>query len=244
MRAALGVGQSGFLHRTTGCKYIDEWSPWNSHSGLSGGRSASRGREKARVVYIHPMRGRIWRFCGKILVSKTMKEFMRAVAVCALLAFVAWTSGCSSSNAPNAQNDASGVWQAALSGGDGTASGFSFVTQFAVGTNGALSVTNFQFLNNNQGACFPVTGATPSGTFMLSINSADQLTDSTFSFTVTANGNTLTLTSTSVTGTATGSVISGGTVLGTWVLQGTSTGCTAASGSFTMTQSSTTSSST
>jgi hypothetical protein len=39
-------------------------------------------------------------------------------------------------------------------------------------------------------------------------------------------------------------VISGGTVLGTWVLQGTSTGCTAASGSFTMTQSSTTSSST
>ncbi len=155
-----------------------------------------------------------------------------------LLALVVWGSGCSTTNQPNAQNAAGGVWQANLTGGTGTSSGFSFVAEFSVASaNGSLSVTNFQFLNNVS-ACFPVTGATPNGTLVLNFNSADQLTNSTFSFTVTDNGNTLTLTSTSVTGTVSGNTISGATIAGTWALQATGSGCSNTSGQFTMTQSS------
>ncbi|HEY1657141.1 MAG TPA: hypothetical protein VGG14_02245 [Candidatus Sulfotelmatobacter sp.] len=166
---------------------------------------------------------------------------MRAVATCLLLALVLWATGCSNTNQPNAQNDAGGVWQAALTGGSGTSSGFSFVVEFAISTaGGGLSVSNFQFLNTS--GCFPsVTGATPSGTLAdLTFNSADQLTGGTFSFTVPDNGNTLTLTSTGISGTLSGSSISGATITGTWALQGSGSGCTNTSGQFTMTQSSST----
>jgi hypothetical protein len=166
-----------------------------------------------------------------------MKEFMRAVAILLLLTFALWGSGCSSSSQPNAQNEAGGVWQANLTGGSGTSSGLSFVTEFSVAANGALSVTNFQFLNSI-GGCFPVTGATPNGTLDVTYNSADQVTGN-FSFTVTDNGNTLTLTSTSVTGTLNGTTISGGTIAGTWTLQGSGSACSSTTGQFTMTQSST-----
>jgi hypothetical protein len=201
--------------------------------------------KKLAAIYIYPMCGRIWRICGKIPVSNTMKEFMRAFAILLVLAFVLWTSGCSSSSAPNAQNDAGGVWQANLTGGNGTSSGLSFIAQFTVGSGGALAVSNFQFLNNISSGCFTqVTGFTPTGTFVLNFNSADQLVNSTFSFTVTENGNTLTLTSTNVTGTLSGTSITGGTVTGTWTLQGSGSGCSNTSGNFTMTQSSSSTSST
>jgi len=163
---------------------------------------------------------------------------MRAVATCALLAFILWAAGCSTSNAPNVQNDVGGVWQAALTGGSGTSSGLSFVTEFALSTSGGgLSISNFQFLNTS--GCFPVvTGETPNGTFTnLNINPADQLISGDFSFTVTDNGNTLTLTSTGVSGTASGSSITGGTITGTWALQGSGSGCSNTTGQFTMTQS-------
>jgi hypothetical protein len=166
-----------------------------------------------------------------------MKILMRAVVGCLLLALTLWATGCSNSTTPNAQNDAGGVWQAALTGGSGTSSGFSFVTEFAVSSaGGGLSVSNFQFLNTS--GCFPVTGATPTGTLAdLTFNSADQLTGGTFSFTVTDNGNTLTLTSTGISGTLSGSAITGGTITGTWALQGSGSGCSNTSGQFTMTQS-------
>lgn len=163
---------------------------------------------------------------------------MRAVATCLLLALVLWATGCSTTNQPNVQNDVGGVWGAALTGGNGTSSGFSFVTEFALATiGGSLSVSNFQFLNTS--GCFPVvTGATPNGTFSnLQINSADQLVSGNFSFTVSDNGNTLTLTSTGVSGTASGSSITGGTITGTWALQGSGSGCSNTTGQFTMTQS-------
>jgi len=194
--------------------------------------------KKLGPAYIYPMCGRIWRICGKIPVSKAMKEFMRAVAILLLFALVIWASGCSSSSAPNAQNDAGGVWQANLTGGTGASSGLSFIAQITVNGAGAIAVTNFQFLNSIASGCFQVTGATPSGNFVLNYNSADQLVNSSFSFTVTENGNTLTLTSTNVTGTVNGTAISGGTVTGTWTLQGSGSGCSSTSGQFTMTQAS------
>jgi hypothetical protein len=168
-----------------------------------------------------------------------MKNFMRAVAIGLLLTLVLWGGGCGSSNNPNAQNDAGGVWQANLTGGEGESSGLSFVVQFSVGGNGALTVSNFQFLNSIPDGCFPVTGvAAPSGTLDVAYNSADQVTG-TFSFTVINNGNTLTLTSSSVTGTLSGSSISGGMITGYWNLQGAGSGCSTTTGQFTMTQSTT-----
>jgi hypothetical protein len=159
---------------------------------------------------------------------------MKEVAVLLLVALM--LNGCGSST-HTAQSASGGVWQAQLSGGDGTASGLSFVAQFTVGGNGALSFQNFQFLTQIDGGCFPVTGASPSGTLDLTANSAGTVTG-TLSFVVVSGGNTLTLTSTSVTGTlnTTTNVISGGSIIGTWAVTG-GTGCNAG-GTFTMSQSS------
>ena len=156
---------------------------------------------------------------------------MKEVAVLILVALM--LNGCGSSTT-TAQTASGGVWQSQMIGGDGAASGFSFITQFSVGGNGALSISSFQFLTS--GTCFPVTGGTQSGTLVATSNSANVVTG-TFSFTVTSTGNTLTLTSTSVTGTLNGTTLTGGSITGTWALQGTSTGCTSAGGTFTMTQS-------
>jgi hypothetical protein len=160
---------------------------------------------------------------------------MKEVAI--LLVFVLMLGGCGS-NSNNVQTAASGGWQAVMSGGDGVASGFSFITQFTVsGTGGSLSISNFQFLTQIDGGCFPVSGETPTGSLDVTYNSADQVSG-TFSFSVASGGNTLTLTSTSVTGTlnTNNNTLTGATIIGTWTLQGTSTGCTAGSGTFTMTQ--------
>lgn len=149
-----------------------------------------------------------------------------------LLLFALLLNGCGSSSTP-VQTASGGTWEAQLSGGDGTASGFSFITQFTVGTSGTLSISSFQFLT--AGSCFPVTGGTQSGTLNATYNSANQVTG-TFSFTETSAGNTLTLTSTSVTGTLSGTTLSGGNISGTWALTG-GTGCNNAGGTFTMKQS-------
>lgn len=163
---------------------------------------------------------------------------MKEVAI--LLLFALLLNGCSSGTTA-AQTAAGGTWESQMLGGDGTASGFSFIAQFTVSANGALSISNFQFLTSITGGCFPVTGGTESGTLDVTFNSADQVTG-TFSFMVVSGGNTLTLTSTSVTGTLTGSssdTLSNGVITGTWALTG-GTGCTGTSGTFTMTQTTTT----
>jgi len=163
---------------------------------------------------------------------------MKEVAVFLLLALM--LNGCSSS--PSVQAAASGGWQAELLGGIGPASGLSFITQFSVGGNGALSVSNFQFLTQIDGGCFPVTvTTTPTGTLDVTYNAADQVTG-TFSFTVVSGGNTLTLTSTSVTGTFnanTNTPLTDGSVIGNWTMTG-GAGCNDVSGTFTMTQTGTT----
>jgi hypothetical protein len=164
---------------------------------------------------------------------------MKRVAVLLVLAFALLLNGCSSQTDP--QSSATGVWQADLLGGEGTATGFSFIVQFSVEGNNALSFSNFQFLNNVSGGCFPVlpTGSTLDGTLNITANSADQVSG-TFSMTVAANGNTLTLTSTTVSGTenTNDTALTGGSITGTWTLTGSGSGCPSTSGTFTMTQSS------
>ena len=159
---------------------------------------------------------------------------MKQVAILLLVALM--LNGCSNSTA--VQTAVSGGWQAEMLGGDGLASGFSFITQWTVsGGNGALSVSNFQFLTQIDGGCFPVTGETPTGNLMVTFNAADQVTG-TFSFVITSGGNTLTLTSTSVAGTinTNNNTLSNGVIMGNWAVVGGGNGCSNVSGTFTMTQ--------
>jgi|HubBroStandDraft_6_1064221.scaffolds.fasta_scaffold1380248_2 hypothetical protein len=154
---------------------------------------------------------------------------MKEVAILLLAALM--LNGCGSST-PTAQSAAGGVWSASLSGGEGSASGFSFITQFTVDSSGTLSFSRFEFIN--QGNCFPLNGGAVSGSMGLTENMAtDQVTGS-MTLTVAANGNTLTLSSPDgVNGTLTGTTLSNGSVTGTWSVTG-GTGCTDAAGSFTM----------
>lgn len=166
---------------------------------------------------------------------------MKEVAILLLLLLAPMLNGCGS-NQTNTQQAAGGVWQAQMLGGDGSASGFSFSTQFVVESNGALNFSSFQFLT--AGGCFPGNGGTVGGAMILTVNTTNYQVTGTFNLTVTANGNTLTLTSDDVTGTENGlngTQLTGGSVTGTWTLSGNCapSGSTP-TGSFTMTQSSTT----
>jgi fibronectin-binding autotransporter adhesin len=164
---------------------------------------------------------------------------MKEVAILLLVALL--LNGCGT-NATDTQTAASGTWSAEMLGGQGAASGFSFVTSFSVsGSGGTLSLSTFQFVT--AGACFPVNGDTVSGSMMLTESSNFQVTGP-LSFTVQSGGNTLTLTGT-VTGTENGvfgneNSLSNAVATGTWTFTGGSTpaGCNVdTSGSFTMTQS-------
>jgi hypothetical protein len=201
-----------------------------------------RPAKSSRSTYIHSSaRAHLCSFAIEFLIQmQTLKNFMKAVAVLLLVALALLLGGCGSDQT-QAQQDAGGVWQANLSGTD---SGLSFIAQFTVNANGSLTITNFQFLNNE--SCFPYAsgsnGATPAGALTnLTYNSADQIISGNLSFTIGENGNILTLTSTSVNGTLSGSSLTGGVIQGNWTLQaGSSSGCSNSSGIFTMTQSTTT----
>ena len=163
---------------------------------------------------------------------------MKEVAILLLAALL--LNGCSNST-PTVQSASGGTWQSVMVGGEGTASGFTFITQFTVANNGALSVSSFQFLNSippADGGCFPATIlTTPTGSLIASFNSDDQVIPPfSFSYVVVSTGNTLTLTGTSMTGTlnTTNNTLSNGIIMGTWTVQGSTT-CTG-SGTFTMTQ--------
>jgi hypothetical protein len=168
---------------------------------------------------------------------------MKQVAI--LLVATLMLSGCTKQT--TVQEAAGAIWQAQLIGGEGQASGFSFNTEFTFNGNGALSFINFEFLNN--GACFPYTGVTPSGSLTnFIVNQSTLAVTGDFSLTVQSGGNTLTLTG-PLTGTATetgpmGSntiTLSSASVIGTWTLTG-SPGCTLppnSNTSFTMTESTT-----
>jgi len=162
---------------------------------------------------------------------------MKQVAILLLAALA--LNGCGSSNTTATQTAAGGTWEAQMLGGSGPDSGFSFITQFTIGGDGTLSVSSFQFLNQNSAQCFPVSGGSEAGTMILTENTTNFTVTGPFSFTVQSGGNTLTL-SGNVTGTENGlngTTLSGGSVTGTWTLTG-GTGCNdPTGGSFTMKQS-------
>ena len=160
---------------------------------------------------------------------------MKEVAILLLVALM--LNGCGSTT-PTVQSASGGIWQSAMLGGEGPASGLSFITQFTVANSGAISVSNFQFLNSIPGGCFLVIGEDPSGILLASYNTADQVVPPfTFTFTVVSGGNTLTLTGTSMTGqlNTTTDTLSNGVIMGNWTVTG-GTGCNNVSGTFTMTQ--------
>jgi len=160
---------------------------------------------------------------------------MKEVAILLLTALLLSGCGGKSNSSTTTQTTAGNTWQAEMLGGEGTASGFSFITQFTVGGDGTLSISYFQFLNSNSTQCFPVAGGTQSGSMVLTTNTSNSTVTGTFSFTVQSGGNTLALTGT-VTGTENGTTLSGGSVTGTWTVSG-ATGCNdPTGGSFTMTQ--------
>jgi hypothetical protein len=161
---------------------------------------------------------------------------MKVVAI--LLVAALLLNGCGTSSTAT-QTAAGGTWSAQLLGGEGPASGFSFVTSFSVGgSGGGLTLSSFQF--DTAGACFPENGDTVTGTMVLVENQTTFQVTGTIAFTVKSGSNTLTLNG-NVTGTENGlngTTLSGAVATGTWTFtgSGTPTGCSDTSGSFTMTQ--------
>jgi len=154
-------------------------------------------------------------------------------------------TGCG--NQTDTQTAASGTWSSQMIGGVGLASGFGFTTSFSVtGSGGNLSISTFEFINENNPSCFPVfplNGGSVNGTMVLTESSNFQVTGP-FAMTVKSGDNTLTLTGT-VIGTENGvegnaNTLSNAVATGTWTFTGgpTITGCDVnTTGSFKMTQS-------
>jgi len=174
---------------------------------------------------------------------------MKKLALVALLAFELTVSGCGTSGQPQTftNTQASGNWEAQLTGGTEQASLLNFVTTFTVTNNGPLDITGFAFFN--AGACFlngtntvTVTGNANFGT------TSTNTVSGTLTMTVTSatNGSVLTLgtpTPATLTGTSNGTTtmtgtLSNGIVVGQWSLSPGSgaTGCNAGQGTFLMCQ--------
>ena len=168
---------------------------------------------------------------------------MKEVAMLLLVALL--LNGCGTSSTAT-QTAAGGTWSAQMLGGEGQASGFSFITEFSVsGGGGGLTISSFEFVTyNNNTSCFPVfplNGGTVTGTMTLVENPNTYAVTGTLVFTVQSGGNMLVLNGT-VTGTENGlngTTLSGAVATGTWTFTGSGTpaGCVDTSGSFTMTQS-------
>lgn len=165
---------------------------------------------------------------------------MKQVAILLLLAL--FLNGCGSGSS-DVQSAVGGTWESQMLGGSSGASGFSFITEFNVtGAGGSLTIDTFQFLT--AGPCFPIDGGTINGNMILTVNPDTFAVTGPFVMTVVSGINTLTLNGT-VTGTengTTGTELIDGMITGTWTLTGSS-GCTdPTGGSFTMTQSASTTS--
>jgi hypothetical protein len=182
---------------------------------------------------------------------------MKKLALVALLALEFAVCGCGTSGSPQTftNTEATGNWEAQLTGGTDQASLLNFVTSFTVTNNGPLSITGFGFFN--AGACFPTgvgttfAGSSPAetvtGTADFGTNVATNQVSGTLGLTITStiNGSVLTLEQqgSSLTGTSNGTtsttgVLSNGVVVGNWTLQpGTgAVDCRAASGNFILCQ--------
>src|SRR5260370_27521167 len=114
---------------------------------------------------------------------------MKEVAILLLAALL--LNGCgSSSSSTTTQTAAGNTWQAEMLGGEGTASGFSFITQFTLGGDGTLSISYFQFLNSHSTQCFPEAAGTQRRSMVLTTNTSNSNVTGTFSFTAQSGGNT------------------------------------------------------
>lgn len=174
---------------------------------------------------------------------------MKKLALVALLALELVVCGCGTSGAPptTTNTQATGNWEAQLTGGTDQASLLNFVTTFTVTNSGPLSVTGFGFFN--AGSCF-ATGTnaeTVSGNASFTTSSTNTVTGTlTLTVTSSTNGSVLTLgtpTPATLTGTSNGTTtttgtLSNGVVVGQWSLSPGSgaTGCNAGSGNFIMCQ--------
>ena len=182
---------------------------------------------------------------------------MKKLALLALLALEFAVCGCGTSGAPATftNTEATGNWEAQLTGGKDQASLLNFVTTFTVTDQGPLSITGFGFFN--AGTCFPTgtstnfAGSSPAesvtGSANFGTNVATNQVTCTLGLTITStvNGSILTLSEpgSSLTGTSNGTttttgVLSNGVVVGNWTLAPGSNapGCNSASGSFILCQ--------
>jgi len=175
---------------------------------------------------------------------------MKKLALVVLLAVELVVCGCGATNNTSNTTDtqATGNWEALLTGGTDQASLLNFVTTFTVTNSGPLDITGLAFFN--QGACF-ATGtdaenATGNANFS---TSSTNTVNGTLNLTVTSatNGSVLTLNPGSLTGNSNGTTtttgtLSNGVVIGTWTLTpGTGVkGCNAAQGNYLLCQNATT----
>lgn len=169
---------------------------------------------------------------------------MKKFALVALLAVELAVCGCGTSGAPSTitNTQATGNWEAQLTGGTEQASLLNFVTTFTVTNSGPLDIIGFGFFNS--GACFS-TGAnaeTENGSASFTTSSTNSVTG-TLDLTITSanTGASLALTG-DLTGTSNGTTtttgkLSNGVVVGTWSLTPGNSACTGtASGTFIMCQ--------
>jgi len=159
---------------------------------------------------------------------------MKKLVLVVLVALEFLVSGCgTNTTSPTTTNtQATGNWEAQLTGGTDQASLLNFVTTFTVTNSGPLDITGFGFFNSS--ACFS-TGAnaeTWSGSANFTTTSTNTVTG-TLNLTITSatNGNVLTLNPGTLTGTSNGTTtttgtLSNGVVVGTWNLQSTDPNCT------------------
>ncbi|HYM75084.1 MAG TPA: hypothetical protein VE377_03830 [Candidatus Dormibacteraeota bacterium] len=173
---------------------------------------------------------------------------MKKFALIALLALEFAVCGCGNSTTPTTTStQATGNWEAQMTGGTEQASLLNFVTAFNVTNSGPLSVTGFGFFNS--GSCFATgtNAATVSGNATFTTSSTNSVTGTlTMTVTSTTNGSVLTLgtpnpatlTGTSNGTTTTTGTLSNGVVVGNWSLQPGSgaNGCNAGGGTFVMCQ--------
>jgi len=157
---------------------------------------------------------------------------MRSLAILGLVVVELMVVGCGNSNnsTTSTTQAANGIWESALVGKDAGVGVFNFTTAFTVNSDNSLNVSFFSFLTT--GPCFPLTGASTTGSF--DVTSTSTTPTANFQFTVQSGGSTLTL-----TGTATGTTDSSGnttwtSITGTWTVAG-GTSCTGG-GTFTMTE--------
>lgn len=174
---------------------------------------------------------------------------MKKLALTVLLALEMVVCGCGNSTPNNVTNtQATGNWEAQLTGGSEQTALMNFVTTFNVTDQGPLNITGFGFFNS--GACFATgtTAESESGTANFGTNASNQvsgtlsltITSTTTGSVLTLNGN---LTGTSNGTTTTTGTLSNGVVVGQWsITPGSSaTNCTGnKNGTFLMCQNQTT----